>query len=528
MKANPKAPVVIAGNKVDLRPSQSVKDLQKQMVPLMDQFKCVEICVECSALNFLNVSELFYFAQRSVLYPSAPLYNSTTHELSAECVEALRRIFLLSLTHPSGVMSEADLVLFQDSIFGSPLTPEGLRSVVESVQKYTEDGMTDEGMTLTGFLFLNTLFIQRGRLETTWAALRSFGYDDDLKLRSDIIDPDLGDIEDDQSTELTPKAIAWLQRLFSRHDLDQDGALSPEEVENLFAPTPGLPWNKTPISDIVATNEQGYVTLAGFLAYWNMLAVTSHRTVIEYLAYWNFAYGDTKLAIKITPTRRSDRRNSIVSRNVFHGLVMGSKNCGKSWLLSSFINKPHDKLDGSNPDGIRRVCNSTLIPDDDDTAIVERYLVLTEVPAGSESMYLESTNGLAPYDFVLLVYDVSDPYSFHHIVELEGQISRANIPVVIAAAKSDLDAVDQDSVVLPSEFCSERDLAQPAPISALDDDNVFFSRLASVAVNPELFLPSGQYDKTSTESDTTLNRALFVSAAVAAVAAAALAWRYFK
>ena len=38
----PKAPVVIAGNKVDLRPSQSVKDLQKQMVPLMDQFKVGE------------------------------------------------------------------------------------------------------------------------------------------------------------------------------------------------------------------------------------------------------------------------------------------------------------------------------------------------------------------------------------------------------------------------------------------------------------------------------------------------------
>ena len=30
--------------------------------------------------------------------------------------------------------------------------------------------------------------------------------------------------------------------------------------------------------------------------------------------------------------------------------------------------------------------------------------------------------------------------------------------------QSDLDAVDQDSVVLPSEFCSERDLAQPAPV----------------------------------------------------------------
>ena len=40
------------------------------------------------------------------------------------------------------------------------------------------------------------------------------------------------------------------------------------------------------------------------------------------------------------------------------------------------------------------------------TILQKLTLQLTEVPAGSESMYLESTNGLAPYDFVLLVYDV--------------------------------------------------------------------------------------------------------------------------
>jgi hypothetical protein len=31
-----------------------------------------------------------------------------------------------------------------------------------------EDGLTEKGLTLTGFLFLHHLFIQKGRLETTW------------------------------------------------------------------------------------------------------------------------------------------------------------------------------------------------------------------------------------------------------------------------------------------------------------------------------------------------------------------------
>lgn len=39
----------------------------------------VETCVECSAQLPLNVSEVFYFAQKAVLHPTAPLYDSREH-----------------------------------------------------------------------------------------------------------------------------------------------------------------------------------------------------------------------------------------------------------------------------------------------------------------------------------------------------------------------------------------------------------------------------------------------------------------
>ena len=42
---------------------------------------------------------------------------------------------------------------------------------------------------VTGFLFLHTLFIQKGRQETMWTALRRFGYGDDLELRQDYLLP---------------------------------------------------------------------------------------------------------------------------------------------------------------------------------------------------------------------------------------------------------------------------------------------------------------------------------------------------
>jgi len=101
--------------------------------------------------------------------------------------------------------------------FNTPLAPQALEDVKNVVSKNLTDGVHDNGLTLkgkaafvklntayffipekeypdcffspTGFLFLHTLFIQRGRHETTWTVLRRFGYDDDLELHQDYLFP---------------------------------------------------------------------------------------------------------------------------------------------------------------------------------------------------------------------------------------------------------------------------------------------------------------------------------------------------
>lgn len=55
------------------------------------------------------------------------------------------------------------------------------------VQEKLPEGVNERGLTLTGFLFLHALFIEKGRLETTWTVLRKFGYNNDIKLRDDLI-----------------------------------------------------------------------------------------------------------------------------------------------------------------------------------------------------------------------------------------------------------------------------------------------------------------------------------------------------
>lgn len=75
----------------------------------------------------------------------------------------------------------------QVKCFNAPLQPAEIVGVKRVVQEKRPDGVNDLGLTLQGFLFLHALFIDKGRLETTWAVLRKFGYGDDLELRDEFL-----------------------------------------------------------------------------------------------------------------------------------------------------------------------------------------------------------------------------------------------------------------------------------------------------------------------------------------------------
>ncbi|POI33813.1 hypothetical protein CIB84_002434, partial [Bambusicola thoracicus] len=64
-------PIILVGNKSDLQMGSSMEVI----LPIMNQFSEIETCVECSAKNLKNISELFYYAQKAVLHPTAPLYD---------------------------------------------------------------------------------------------------------------------------------------------------------------------------------------------------------------------------------------------------------------------------------------------------------------------------------------------------------------------------------------------------------------------------------------------------------------------
>ena len=84
-----KTSVVLVGNKSDLVEYSSLDCI----LPIMNSYPEIETCVECSAKSLKNIAELFFYAQKAVLHPTAPLYDAEERDVSLLLV-----CFLILLT----------------------------------------------------------------------------------------------------------------------------------------------------------------------------------------------------------------------------------------------------------------------------------------------------------------------------------------------------------------------------------------------------------------------------------------------
>ncbi|KAI9137023.1 EF hand associated-domain-containing protein [Paraphysoderma sedebokerense] len=517
-------PVVLVGNKIDLRGDDVTNEsLEDEIIPIMNEFKEVETCVECSAKQPLNVSEVFYFAQKAVLHPTAPLYDSREHVLKSACVEALKRIFKLCDTDKDGILSDEELNDFQRKCFNAPLQQQELEGVKDVVRENDPSGVNPIGLTESGFLFLHTLFIQRGRLETTWTVLRKFGYGDDLSLKEDFLCPTI-DVPPDCSVELSSNGYQFFTDLIQIFDKDKDGALSQHELEELFSTSPGNPWTNLGFPDTTITNEAGAITLQGFLAQWSMTTLLDYKTTLAYLAYLGYE-GNTTGALKVTKRGKFDRKRAgsgsgpsismiggggKVQRNVFLCYVFGAAGSGKTALLRKFVNKPFNDLyhPTTRP---YTVVNSVEIKG------VEKYLVMQEFGSKYESEILTSKKRLEACDLICFVYDSSDPNSFAYIANLIKQYDPTHLPCVFVATKSDLDLVQQRYETPPDIFCRNLGLDKPIHIcvkSGITAD--LYNVLTAVAMNPASAIPRS---KDSKKSGPSLTKVLATTAMIGAMIA---------
>ncbi|KAL0858057.1 hypothetical protein Bca101_063211 [Brassica carinata] len=226
-----RVPIVVAGYRVTEKEHNPIS-IEEITSHIRQQYREIEMCIEWSGQRQRDVSWLaqavIVEAQIAAMYPIGPVYDQVTNSLKPRCVAALKRIFELYARDNGHILSDDGLNDMNVRCFGIPLMPWRSRGLIESVQELCPEGVKENGLTIDGFLVLITKLIKDRKLRTLWTMLRTFGYNNDLRLADEMIPYSSFKRMPDQSVELTDEAIGSLRRAY--HLFDNSGLQMMESV----------------------------------------------------------------------------------------------------------------------------------------------------------------------------------------------------------------------------------------------------------------------------------------------------------
>lgn len=319
--------------------------------------------------------------------------------------------------------------------------------------------------------------------------------------------------------------------LFLLFDADNDGGLSPPELNALFATTPGLPppWQEaidgTTFPSSTVRNEAGHITLQGWLAQWSMTTFFHPRTTLAYLAYLGYDPPDhnTTSALTLTKARkrypRGRKRNIRTERNVLLAYVLGAPGSGKSSLLDAFLARQFSTTFHPTIKP-RTAVNSVELPGG-------KQCTLTLEELGElEPAVLENASKLSAADIIVYTYDSSDPDSFAYIPALHAQHPHlAEMPALYVALKADRDRSTQRGEVQPEEWTSGLGLGKPLHVSAKwGSIGEVFVNMAEAAVWPGSVMARGSEGEEG-EGDYWIRLWILGGAVLAVGVGAGVIWR---
>ncbi|KAJ0080118.1 hypothetical protein Patl1_22648 [Pistacia atlantica] len=525
-----KVPVIVVGCKLDLRDESHQVSLETVMMPIMQQFREIETCIECSALKQIQIPEVFYYAQKAVLHPTGPLFDQETQALKPRCVRALKRIFILCDHDRDGSLSDAELNDFQVKCFNSPLQPSEIVGVKRVVQEKLREGVNDRGLTLAGSVELTNEAVDF--LKGIFELFDSDSVCPGLCLGAYLTFNCAANEVSSLFCTINAFIMIWLEinclpsislayKILTISVSCQDNTLRPTEVDDLFSTAPECPWDEAPYKDAAEITALGGLSLDGFLSQWAFMTLLDPASTVENLIYIGYP-GDPSSAVRVTRRRRIDRKKQQSERNVFQCFVFGPKNAGKSALLNSFLGRPF---------------NDNRLTTDERYAVhfvnqpggTRKILVLREIPEDGVGKLLSNKDSLAACDVAVFVHDSSDESSWKKATELlvdvatHGEDTGYEVPCLIVAAKDDLDSFPtaiQDSTRVSQDMGIEA----PIPISSkLGDFNNIFRRIVVAAEHPHLSIPETEAGRTRKQYHRLINRSLMFVSVGAAVAIVGLA-----
>jgi len=531
-------PVVLVGNKFDLAASErTLEDLRRELEPIMNQYREVETCIECSAKTSLNVDEVFFFAQKAVIYPTAVLYDLAEGQFKPKCVAAFKRIFKLCDIDKDGVLDDHELNEFQKTCFEAPLSVDDLKKLKATIRRQQQDGITDRGLTLAGFLWLQHYFMKKGRLETIWTILRKFGYNDQLDIAEEYTTPHIVlDWERGERPELSSKAYGYLTDLFHRHKGDRDSALTSEQLKDMFSVCPNgqSPWDRYNFPHCTVVDAHGNLTLQGFLAMWSMTTLLDYKTSVQYLSHLRYPSVDSLNPHDMLDARRLHHPKK--NRTVFCAVVLGSPGSGKSTLLRGLLNKPFqtEHVPTTHTNYAVNIVRG------------QRYLILIEAGDPSQEIAtlqaIEKDGSQSAVDALVLLVDRTNPQSLKYAEELyETQILQcpaasphqrhrershtrlSTLPVVVLHTKADLPRAPQGGDITVEAFCKRHRLSSPLSISfAKNEPYDVYNFIIEQILSKKNRRPSHQ-----PESSTWTSRILWTLTVTLLIGASCVVAKYF-
>ena len=126
-------------------------------------------------------------AQIAAMNHIGPVYDQVTNSLKPRCVAALEHIFELNACDNDYILSDDGFNHINARCFSIPLMPSRCRALIKSVQELCPEGVKENSLTVDGFLVLITKLIMDRKLRTLWTMLRTFGYNNDIRLVDEMI-----------------------------------------------------------------------------------------------------------------------------------------------------------------------------------------------------------------------------------------------------------------------------------------------------------------------------------------------------
>lgn len=487
-----KVPIILVGNKIDTRggiadPTAAAK-MEEFIKPIMEKYREVDVCIECSAKTVSNISEVFYFAQKAVLYPTGLIYDVETHLLKPPAAAALRRIFKMCDKDNDGGLNDKELNDFQYKCFNIHLQPPELEGVKKVVQESRPtNGLNRDGsLSVEGFIFLHTLFVQKGRLETTWIVLRKFGYDDDMRLS--LPSSEKLERRDDQSVELSQDGMDFVGNLFAAADKDADGMLSPAELKSLFRDCPDGAFGTVKEKEGERLTQQceesgktDYVTFESFMARWAMYVMDDTEDAMVTMMYLGYQSAIRK-AFKVTRSRKRDRGVRSVGREVVNVNVLGSEGGLRSDVVRGLVGVAATGVESKGVVAGREVELSES---------ERKTLVMRSVSEeGMRELFL-SRGKMEAIDVMCLSFSASSEESFEQaraIWETLEMQAGIKIPVVfVACVEGDEGAEGKAALGKADAFCVAKNLPTPTRVSLSEGEfGNLYEDLVGVAMYPQV------------------------------------------